>query len=70
MNESLKEKMLAAYLDRVNNFLTLEMFAEHYGISESLASSMISEMAEYNEFLASIEKAKTMRENLRQVYPA
>jgi len=61
MNETLKEKMLAAYLDRVNNFITLEKFAEHYGISESLANAMINEMAEYNEFLASIEKAKKLR---------
>lgn len=61
MNETLKEKMLAAYIDWVNNFLTLEAFAEHYGISESLARLMIREMREYNEFLADIEKAKKLR---------
>lgn len=63
MNESLKDKMLAAYIDFVNNFLTVEKFAEHYEISEEMARILISEMREYNEFLASIEKAKKEREN-------
>lgn len=35
--------LIAAYLDRVNNFLTLECFAEHYGISEEFARHLIAE---------------------------
>lgn len=65
MNDTLKDKMLAAYIDWVNNFLTLEKFAEHYGISEKLAFMIIDEMREYNEFLADIEKAKKLRENTK-----
>lgn len=43
--------MHAAYLDYVNNFITVEKFAEHYGVSEGLARVMIEEMREYNESL-------------------
>jgi len=60
---TLKEQLHAAYLDYVNNFLTVEKFAEHYGISEEMARILISEMREYHEFLAGIEKAKKEREN-------
>ncbi len=63
MNDTLKDKMLAAYIDYVNNFLTVEKFAEHYGISPMMANQLINEMREYNEFLADIEKAKKLREN-------
>lgn len=58
---TLKEQMHAAYLDYVNNFLTVEKFAEHYGISYMIASQMINEMREYHEFLCEIEKAKNAR---------
>jgi hypothetical protein len=60
---TLKEQLHAAYLDYVNNFLTVEKFAEHYGISEKMASLLILEMWEYHEFLASIEKAKKEHKN-------
>lgn len=49
---TLKQQMHAAYLDYVNNFLTIEKFAESYGISYFLANQMILEMREYNESLA------------------
>ena len=29
------------YLDRVNNFLTLPVFAEHYGISDEVAKIIL-----------------------------
>ncbi len=54
--KTLKEQMHAAYLDYVNNFITIEKFAEHYGISENLARVMIGEMRDYHEFLASLTK--------------
>lgn len=60
---TLKEQLHEAYLDYVNNFLTIEKFAEHYGISYFLACQLIEDMTEYHEFLASIEKAKKEREN-------
>ncbi len=50
--KTLKQQMHAAYLDYVNNFITVEKFAEHYGISYFLANQMILEMREYNESLA------------------
>lgn len=59
---TLKEHLHEAYLDYVNNFLTVERFAEYYGISEELARLLISEMREWHEFLAGIEKAKKERE--------
>ena len=31
------------YLDYLNNFLTLEKFAEHYGISVDLATLLVKE---------------------------
>jgi len=61
---TLKEQLHAAYLDYVNNFITIERFAEHYGISEELARLLVSDMREYHEFLASIEKAKKEREKI------
>lgn len=50
--KTLKEQMHAAYLDYVNNFLTIEKFAENYGISYFLANQMILEMKDYHESLA------------------
>lgn len=50
--KTLKEQMHAAYLDYVNNFITIEKFAENYGISEVLAKEMILEMRDYHESLA------------------
>ena len=35
--------ILGAYLDFVNNFLTIERFAEYYGMSEDFAWSVIDE---------------------------
>lgn len=53
---TLKEQMYAAYLDFLNNFLTVEKFAEHYGISYLMADRLIVEMSEYHEFLATNKK--------------
>lgn len=50
--KTLKQQMHAAYLDYVNNFITIGSFAEHYGISYFLAYSMIMEMKDYHESLA------------------
>lgn len=50
--KTLKEQMHAAYLDYVNNFITVEKFAENYGISYFLAYQMILEMKNYHESLA------------------
>ena len=36
------------YLDYVNNFLTVGAFAEHYGISEELATAIINEFQQTN----------------------
>jgi hypothetical protein len=52
----LKTHLLNAYLDYVNNFLSAERFAEHYGISLEMARLIISEMKEYNESLSEIKK--------------
>ena len=38
----------AMYLDYVNNFLTVGAFAEHYGISEELATAIINEFQQTN----------------------
>lgn len=35
------DKFVAMYLDWVNNFLTVERFAEHYAISEEQANEII-----------------------------
>lgn len=34
--------ILDMYLDYVNNFLTVEKFAEHYNITENLAKAIIN----------------------------
>lgn len=39
----MRERLKAMYLDWVNNFLTVPVFAEHYGISEKLAELIIDE---------------------------
>ena len=43
-----KEKM---YLDYFNNYLTVEKFAEHYGIGEILATDIIFQGREANNNL-------------------
>ena len=35
--------LIEAYLDYVNNYLTLELFAEHNGISLALAANIVKE---------------------------
>lgn len=35
--------LVTMYLEYVNNFLTVERFAEYYGISEELATLLIKE---------------------------
>jgi hypothetical protein len=38
------------YLDYVNNFLTVGAFADHYGISKELATTIINEFQQTNKF--------------------
>lgn len=40
--KNLKETIEAAYLDYFNNFLSLERFAEHYGLEQSEANYIIN----------------------------
>lgn len=47
----LQKALLDMYLDYVNNFLTIEKWAEHYGISENLARAV------YNEFKTDTDMA-------------
>lgn len=44
--------IVALYLDYVNNFLTVERFAEHYEVSFQLADLIISEGRERHELTA------------------
>lgn len=44
------------YLDRINNFLTNEKFAEHYGLSEKQAALIIAGGAEVHEIFVKIYK--------------
>jgi len=55
---TLKLDIQALYLDYVNNFLTVEKFAEHYGISFQLADMIISEGKERHEFMVSLASSK------------
>lgn len=49
-------KVQDMYLDRVNNFLTDERFAEYYGIELCEAKLVISKGAEIQEVYASLHK--------------
>jgi len=46
------------YLDYVNNYLTVKVFAEHHGITEELALLMLKEGMEYHELRAFIKAGK------------
>jgi hypothetical protein len=46
------------YLDYINNYLTVKVFAEHPGITEELALLMLKEGREYHELRASIKAGK------------
>lgn len=46
INRRKKQEM---YLDWVNNFLTVEAFAEHYGITIESAEKIIKDGKEVNE---------------------
>lgn len=46
---TLKGAMETAYYDYVNDFLTVEKWAEHYGVSETLAKSIICEFSGAND---------------------
>lgn len=54
--QALKIDTVALYLDYINNFLTVERFAQYYGISVDLANMVIKEGREQNEFLAELKK--------------
>ena len=43
-----QETLETMYLDYVNNFLTVGAFADHYGISEELATAIINEFSTNN----------------------
>ncbi len=45
---TIKEKIVIAYLDYVNNFLTVSKFAEHHEITEAEASIIIDAGRELN----------------------
>jgi len=47
-----KELIIGLYLDYVNNFLTVERFAEYYGLTISEANQLINVGREINERLA------------------
>ncbi len=46
------EKYQEMYLDWVNNFLTVPVFAEHYGITEEYANYIIDLGRKHNELAA------------------
>ena len=37
----MRNSLISAYLDYVNNYLTVGTFAEHYGLTEDEAESLI-----------------------------
>lgn len=37
----MRDNLIAAYLDYVNNYLTIEKYAEHNGITENQATLLI-----------------------------
>jgi hypothetical protein len=37
----MRDNLIAAYLDYVNNYLTIEKYAEHNGITENQATMLI-----------------------------
>ena len=39
---AMEQKAVKMYYDYVNNFLTVSRFAEHYGITETLANILIN----------------------------
>jgi len=45
------EQKIKMYLDYANNFLTVEKFAEHYGIGEILATDIIFQGRQENNNL-------------------
>ena len=54
MNDELQLNTEEFYLEYVNNFLTVERFAEYYGISVQLAELLIKEGKQKQEFIASL----------------
>lgn len=52
------KKIIEEYLDYVNNYLTVEKFAEHRGISVEYATSLITEgrtLLKYNKEIGQCE---------------
>jgi len=45
---TIKEKIIIAYLDYVNNFLTIQAFAEHHGITPNEADIIINAARKLN----------------------
>ena len=49
MKNKMKHMVITCYLDYVNNFLTIERFAEHYEITEDQAKIIIKLGKEFGE---------------------
>ena len=49
---ALQQQIETMYLDWVNNFLTVNAFAEHYGISVRIATAIIEEGRATDNFTA------------------
>lgn len=45
----MKQKIIAFYLDWVNNFISTDSLAEHYGITQEEASFLINMGRKYHE---------------------
>lgn len=52
----MKKQIIDAFLDYFNNFITLEKFAEYYGISESAAKKIIDAGREMHENEVAFQK--------------
>jgi hypothetical protein len=54
MNDEPTIRLEELYLDYVNNFLTVERFAEYYGLSVELANLIIKEGKAKQELIATL----------------
>lgn len=41
MREQMRDKLIAAYLDYLNNYITIAVYAEHNGLTEVQAEVLI-----------------------------
>lgn len=59
MLTSFQNQLATLFLDRFNNYLTDEVFAEHNGISVDFAKAMIAEGKYWHEFRVQMLKGCT-----------